>query len=180
MATTHINNYHSHQYCNNRSNNNVSMVRNNNNNNNMVSLCKCIIVQLMLFHLWMNIESVHFIVVDAQQVPSQNVSFTPIRINSGSTSSVVTTNNITWNPDQYALSGGLYNTCTNTTTSTNIYCTSRFFKQTRGKTYRYNIPVPFNNIYYQLRLHFAEQVRLHFYIVCFVVVKVQPSDFERM
>jgi Malectin domain len=79
------------------------------------------------------------------------------RINCGSTVSVIM-NNITWSADQYSSVGRTYNTCGNTTNS--IYCTSRYFQTARGTPFRYNIPVPYNNATYQLRLHFAEQVRL--------------------
>jgi Malectin domain len=83
-------------------------------------------------------------------------STTPYRINCGSTTPV-TMNNVTWNRDEYATSGAPYNTCGNTTNS--IYCSSRYFQTEKGTPFQYNIPVPFNNTSYQLRLHFAEYVR---------------------
>jgi hypothetical protein len=92
----------------------------------------------------------------------------PIRINCGSTSSVIM-NDILFHSDQYSLSGAMYNTCGNTTTNS-IYCTSRYFRTSKGTPFQYNIPVPFNNTFYQLRLHFAEQVR-SFTTLCLCIVQ---------
>jgi Malectin domain len=109
----------------------------------IMSLHKFIVLLLFVFQLGTN-------VVTAQIPPL------PIRINCGSTTPV-TMNNVTWNRDEYAMSGALYNTCGNTTNS--IYCSSRYFQTKKGTPFQYNIPVPFNNTSYQLRLHFAEYVR---------------------
>jgi hypothetical protein len=88
--------------------------------------------------------------------PTASLDIVLNRINCGSNTSVTMTN-ITWSADQYSSVGRPYNTCGNITNS--IYCTSRYFQLTRGTPFRYNIPVPYNNASYQVRLHFAEQVR---------------------
>ena len=81
------------------------------------------------------------------------------RINSGSTSQVIVPpNNIVWTPDQYAVGGLPYNTCGNVTTS--IYCTSRYFRTTDAAPHRYDLPIAVSNRTYEVRLHFAEQVRI--------------------
>ena len=81
------------------------------------------------------------------------------RINSGSTSQVIVPpNNIVWTPDQYAFGGLPYNTCGNVTTS--IYCTSRYFRTTDAAPHRYDLPIAVSNRTYEVRLHFAEQVRI--------------------
>jgi Malectin domain len=81
------------------------------------------------------------------------------RINCGTTQQVVVPpNNITWTPDQYFTPGLKYDTCGNVTTS--IYCTSRAFRSTDAAPYRYNLPIAISNRTYDVRLHFAEHVRL--------------------
>jgi hypothetical protein len=85
------------------------------------------------------------------------------RINCGSTAQVIDSNSVAWGPDQYFNNiGSLYSTCGSITNS--IYCTSRYFRATSAPPFRYEIPVPVSNAPYQLRLHFAEQVRdlIHF------------------
>jgi hypothetical protein len=80
------------------------------------------------------------------------------RINCGSSNQVIVPpNNIVWGPDQYVSSGLPSNTCGNITNS--IYCTSRYFLAANGQPFRYDIPIPVSNRTYELRLHFAEQVR---------------------
>jgi hypothetical protein len=93
-------------------------------------------------------------------VPVPVTVTTLYRINCGSTSSAVVmmNDNTTWNKDQYSVSGAVYNTCTVNNISNSIYCSSRYFKTTKGTPFRYNLPIPYNNGTYQLRLHYAEQV----------------------
>ena len=86
--------------------------------------------------------------------PNSNVIH---RINCGSTTQVIQSSNIVWSADQFVTTGESYNTCGNISTS--IYCTNRYFRATRGTPFRYNIPIPYNNAPYQVKLHFAEQVR---------------------
>ena len=96
------------------------------------------------------------------------------RINCGSTQQlIVPPNNVVWTADQYVTNGQSYNTCgsdhskntsmpttKNTTAIINsIYCTSRYFRKIDATPYRYNLPIPVSNRTYQIRLHFAEQVR---------------------
>ena len=81
------------------------------------------------------------------------------RINCGTTKQVIVPpENIVWTPDQFSTMGLSYNTCGNITTS--IYCTSRYYRPTDVTPYRYELPVAVSNRNYQVRLHFAEQVRL--------------------
>jgi Malectin domain len=83
------------------------------------------------------------------------------RINCGSANQVIVPpNNVVWSPDQYVSSGLPKNTCGNITN--NIYCTSRYFQTANGAPFRYDLPVPVSNRTYEVRLHFAEQVRLNF------------------
>jgi Malectin domain len=83
------------------------------------------------------------------------------RINCGSSNQVIVPpNNVVWSPDQYVSSGLPKNTCGNITN--NIYCTSRYFSEVTGSPFRYDLPVPMSNRTYEVRLHFAEQVRLAF------------------
>ena len=93
-----------------------------------------------------------------------------IRINCGASARipVITPPDISWSKDSYYRSGTISNRCllSNTTNSNNnqtggsIYCTSRYFRSsTYGTPLRYDIPVPYNQASYQLRLHFNEQVR---------------------
>lgn len=90
------------------------------------------------------------------------------RINCGATSNtLVTMNNVTWSKDMYALSGATSNRCSKTNTTTNtIYCSSRYFRTSLGTPLRYNIPVPYNNALYVLKLHFNEHVRRFMGGVC--------------
>ena len=80
------------------------------------------------------------------------------RINCGSTQQLAFPNNIIWAPDKYFTAGLKYNTCGNVTTS--LYCTSRFFRSTDTAPHRYNLPIAISNRTYEVRLHFAEHVRL--------------------
>ena len=91
-----------------------------------------------------------------ENVTAQNILH---RINCGSTQQVVVPpNNIIWAPDTYSTPGLTYNTCGNITTS--IYCTSRFFRAIDTAPHRYNLPISVSNRTYEVRLHFAEHVRL--------------------
>lgn len=82
------------------------------------------------------------------------------RINCGSTNQVVAApNNVVWSPDNYSTLGKSYNTCGSITTS--IYCTSRYYHTDDAAPHRYNLPITESNRLYTVRLHFAEQVRLH-------------------
>ena len=84
------------------------------------------------------------------------------RINSGSSSQVVVPpNNLVWDPDQFVLTGIPYDNCSNLTGS--IYCTGRYFQPSYGTPFRYDIPIPISNRTYQVRLHFAESVRVLFH-----------------
>jgi Malectin domain len=90
------------------------------------------------------------------------------RINCGTTKQVIVPpDNIVWTPDQFSTVGQSYNTCGSVTTS--IYCTSRFFRTVDVTTYRYDLPVAVSNRIYQVRLHFAEQVRFGKCGVCGVL-----------
>jgi hypothetical protein len=81
------------------------------------------------------------------------------RINCGSSNQVIVPpNNIVWSPDQYVISGLPQNTCGSNITNS-IYCSSRYFRAVNGQPFRYDLPVPVSNRTYELRLHFAEQVR---------------------
>ena len=91
------------------------------------------------------------------------------RINCGSTKQVIVPpNNITWAPDKYSTAGLNYNTCGNATTS--IYCTSRVFRSNDTTPHRYNLPIAVSNRTYEVRLHFAENVRLIF--ICNIIIAV--------
>ena len=83
------------------------------------------------------------------------------RINCGTTSAttVVRMNNVPWNRDQFALSGATSNRCTKLNITNSIYCSSRYFRTSSGTPLRYNIPLPYNNALYTVRLHFNEHVR---------------------
>ena len=81
------------------------------------------------------------------------------RINSGSSSQVIVPpNNLVWDPDQFVLTGVPFNDCSNMTGS--IYCSGRYFQPAYGTPFRYDIPIPASNRTYQVKLHFAESVRL--------------------
>lgn len=81
------------------------------------------------------------------------------RINSGSTSNtLVTMNSATWSKDTHALSGAVSNRCAANNITNSIYCSSRYFRTSIGTPLRYQIPVPYNNALYALRLHFNEHV----------------------
>ena len=81
------------------------------------------------------------------------------RINSGSTSNtLVTMNSVTWSKDTHALSGAVSNRCAANNSTNSIYCSSRYFRTSIGTPLRYQIPVPYNNALYALRLHFNEHV----------------------
>jgi Malectin domain len=81
------------------------------------------------------------------------------RINSGSSNQVIVPpNNIVWDSDQFVLTGLPYNNCNNRTGS--IYCSGRYFQSAYGTPFRYDIPIPISNRTYQVRLHFAESVRV--------------------
>ena len=103
----------------------------------------------------------------ATAVPIAIVGTIIHRINCGSTNQVIVPpNNLVWTPDHYVTNGRSYNTChanatatTNTTASSSIYCTSRYFRTIDATPYRYALPVPVSNRSYPVRLHFAEQVR---------------------
>lgn len=89
------------------------------------------------------------------------------RINCGSTNeAIVPPNNVVWSPDQYSAAGLSYNNCGSTTTS--IYCTSRYFLTTDSAPRRYELPVTVSNRTYEVRLHFAEQVRFVF-VLCIAI-----------
>jgi hypothetical protein len=95
------------------------------------------------------------------------------RINCGSTSNtLVRMNDVTWNKDAFFASGAASNRCTTLNITNSIYCSSRFFRTTSGTPFRYNIPVPYNNAIYSLRLYFNEHVRSFVFdgIVILVVV----------
>jgi hypothetical protein len=95
------------------------------------------------------------------------------RINSGAANVVIVPpNNVVWNPDQYASSGVPYTTCGTTTTS--MYCTSRYFRTKDAAPYLYNIPVPESNRKYEVRLHFAEQVCFGSFVMRCVVHMAHP------
>lgn len=88
------------------------------------------------------------------------------RINCGSTSNtLVTMNGITWSKDMFALSGATSNRCTRSNITNSIYCSSRYFRTSLGTPLRYNIPVPYNNALYSLKLHFNEHVRTIYFMV---------------
>ena len=81
------------------------------------------------------------------------------RINSGSSSQVIVPpNNLVWDPDQFVLTGLPFNDCSNMTGS--IYCSGRSFQPAYGTPFRYDIPIPASNRTYQVKLHFAESVRV--------------------
>jgi Malectin domain len=82
------------------------------------------------------------------------------RINCGSTSNtLIRMNDITWSKDMFALSGATSNRCTKSNITDSIYCSSRYFRTSLGTPLRYNIPVPYNNAWYALKLYFNEHVR---------------------
>jgi hypothetical protein len=109
---------------------------------------------------------VHAVVPLPASVPQTPTQIVPVgdalyRINCGSSApvTVASPNSVVWNPDQYVTTGLSFNTCNNITSTSNIYCTSRYFRTANGAPFRYTIPVPLANHTYEVRLHFAEQVR---------------------
>lgn len=81
------------------------------------------------------------------------------RINCGATSNkLITMNGDTWSKDTFAASGAVSNRCTKLNITNSIYCSSRYFRTSLGTPLRYNIPVPYNNALYALKLHFNEHV----------------------
>ena len=81
------------------------------------------------------------------------------RINCGATSNtLITMNGNTWSKDQYAASGATSNRCIKNNITNSIYCSSHYFRTSLGTPLRYNIPVPYNNALYALKLHFNEHV----------------------
>jgi hypothetical protein len=83
------------------------------------------------------------------------------RINSGSSSQVIVPpNNLVWDPDQFVVTGIPYDNCNSTAGS--IYCSGRYFQTAFGTPFRYDLPVTVSNRTYEVRLHFAEPVRLLF------------------
>jgi hypothetical protein len=83
------------------------------------------------------------------------------RINCGATAAApVTMNGVSWARDVYFSTTSLISNRCGTTITNSIYCSSRYFTTTSVSPLRYNIPVPYNNALYQLRLHFNELVKL--------------------
>ena len=97
-----------------------------------------------------------------------------LRINGGGPLIIDSTNNNTrWEADtpyNFQNKGNRYNICSqqpnvtfanvSSTVPRTLYCTQRFYKPTVfPPPYQYNIPVPTNDSYYIVKLHFMEYVR---------------------
>jgi Malectin domain len=92
------------------------------------------------------------------QVGRPTTATTIHRINCGSNETItVQPGNIVWERDQYyTTESRTYSTC-NATPS--LYCNDRYWRVLNIPPYQYNIPVPYNNATYQVKLHFVELVR---------------------
>jgi hypothetical protein len=112
--------------------------------------------------LWFTIYKTITITITVDAAPGEVIH----RINCGNYLPVATTTSTLvggishntstiWSADKFYMSGGMFNKCI---VNDNIYCTSRYFKVTRGTPFSYRIQVPYTNTYYQVKLHFAEQV----------------------
>lgn len=104
----------------------------------------------------------------------QSANLVTHRINCGALSNTLTVvNGTTWSKDQFALSGGTSNRCTKLNVTNSIDCSTRYFRTSIGTPLRYNIPVPYNNSLYALKLHFLEHVS----VPSFFCIRMSSTSF---